>query len=1093
MKLNRTDFYIHSIKAKIYSKKYAGDTLLVRYQVFPIHRQLAGINMFSSKNKELSRIGAKSQYSLATNSRNESESDNIQYSGSFVRGLTIGNNQSASINSGFNLNLSGMLKNGVEITANITDANIPIQPEGNSASLQEFDRIYIQLKKDSHKAILGDFDIQNMEETYFLKMDRKLQGLNFQTTLPLKDKLNLKLGGTAGVTRGLFTRNTFIAEENNQGPYKLFGTNGEAFIIIIAGTERVFINGEEMKRGADNDYTINYNVGEVIFTPKRLITKDLRIVVEFQYSDRNYFRYSLESHAMLIHKKFNIYTQVFSENDNKNQPINANLSLGQIQRLSELGNKIDSAFISSESETQWDPTRILYTKLDTITGGVLYRNIFRWAEFQQAPIYQVVFSQVGLGRGNYRLKASGANGSVYEWVAPVNGQSQGSYEPQILMATPKSHLQTSIGTNVMWNENQKSKIELTYTNHDLNAYSPIDDDQNQGYGVFFNHEAHRNLDSQKRIGFSVNQDYTSKNFSPTTRYRNNEFQRDWAIGLPIRNDREQSLSSIGFNYESIPFNSKIKTELLLIPNLYKANQSNIDLYGAIKRWGYKTSHRILTSQRGDSSILFYRPKASVSLLFPSKYTSFIELGFFHEIQRRSTSNVPLTPNSFYWQNYFFAFKKNLNLNHHFDFKYIYRTEQSSDSIQFKDPETRAHTFAILGNSEFSSTQHLKYILNYRRFSSNLNKQELLNNYLGKLEYDGQFSSGFIRLNSTYEVKAGREQRMQLTYIKAPNGYGNYAWKDLNENGIFELNESYVSPILTENTYMRFFVVLPEFIAANEVNYSQFLWIQPKAIWYGAKDFRRFLSKLSNQFRIDLSKKVRTNTSYGLIEYTNPVSNFTDSNLVFSRTNVFEQLSFQKNENKIGFDLEWIYSDAKNLLSNGVEGNSSNLFGFRTRVEISHFLTYQSRITNGYRNTSSEYFAERNFKFIENQIENNLSCLINQYIKFNVIGTYGFKSTGKQYAINSQGDLEMKITRKNDGIIESKVSVLHLNYEGSESNSQVELAMLNGFQKGVNYIWNLTIGQKITKFLQLNLIYNGRKNTSAETVFHSGNAEIRAIF
>ncbi|MFY7861819.1 MAG: hypothetical protein ACOVP5_06285, partial [Chitinophagales bacterium] len=84
---------------------------------------------------------------------NELEVDDIQYTGSFVRGITVGNNQSSAINSGFNLNLGGRLRNGLEITANLTDANIPIQPDGNSASIQEFDKIFIQFRKDSHKAI----------------------------------------------------------------------------------------------------------------------------------------------------------------------------------------------------------------------------------------------------------------------------------------------------------------------------------------------------------------------------------------------------------------------------------------------------------------------------------------------------------------------------------------------------------------------------------------------------------------------------------------------------------------------------------------------------------------------------------------------------------------------------------------------------------------------------------------------------------------------------------------------------------------------------------------------------------------------------
>jgi hypothetical protein len=152
-----------------------------------------------------------------------------------------------------------------------------------------------------------------------------------------------------------------------------------------------------------------------------------------------------------------------------------------------------------------------------------------------------------------------------------------------------------------------------------------------------------------------------------------------------------------------------------------------------------------------------------------------------------------------------------------------------------------------------------------------------------------------------------------------------------------------------------------------------------------------------------------------------------------------------------------------------------------------------KISNGIKRNQSDFFADRNYSFILNEVENTLSILPHKNLKINLNANYAFKSSNLQYLVQQQGDIELLLSRKNNGMVEAKFSTLILNYGKIKDNPQVELAMLNGVQAGTNFIWSLNFGQKLTDLLQLNLVYNGRKNTQSDKMIHSANMEVRAIF
>ena len=179
-------------------------------------------------------------YSLTTNKKASEVKifEGLETKGFITRGLTSGNNQNAVTNSALDLEISGKLSKDVTLRANIFDTNIPIQENGYSQNITDFDRIFIEMFSDNWRVKAGDISLKN-NKSFFLPFTKQVAGLEVEANI----NENLKVAASGAVVRGKFNNFRFVGVEGNQGPYKLFGTNNEAAILIIEGSESVYANG----------------------------------------------------------------------------------------------------------------------------------------------------------------------------------------------------------------------------------------------------------------------------------------------------------------------------------------------------------------------------------------------------------------------------------------------------------------------------------------------------------------------------------------------------------------------------------------------------------------------------------------------------------------------------------------------------------------------------------------------------------------------------------------------------------------------------------------------------------------------------------
>ena len=309
------------------------DSIIISYKIFPYNFE----KKYFHKNPSILYTDLSRPFNPFTIQFNNSNSndklfqnDGLTKNGNISRGISFGNNQAVVLNSNLNLQVSGKLSQDIDIVLAATDNNIPFQADGTTAQLQEFDKVFIQLNNESSKLVLGDFQLSRPKNSYFMNLYKRTQGIYLENNyLDSNINLTFKTQLSGGISRGKFSRQVFFGIENNQGPYRLKGANNELFIIVLSGTEKIYIDGKLLQRGQENDYIIDYNTGEITFTARQMITKDKRIVAEFQYAERNYARSLFFLGEEINSKKASIYFNFYSEQDNKNKPLQQSLNQDQ--------------------------------------------------------------------------------------------------------------------------------------------------------------------------------------------------------------------------------------------------------------------------------------------------------------------------------------------------------------------------------------------------------------------------------------------------------------------------------------------------------------------------------------------------------------------------------------------------------------------------------------------------------------------------------------------------------------------------------------------------------------------------------------------
>src|SRR5690606_9619741 len=270
----------------------------------------------------------------------------LNYSGSKSMAVTVGSGGGLGLDASLYINLNGQVAEDVFVEGQLSDQNVPIQPEGNTATLKEVDTKYMRVYGSRYSYVLGDYLLDYGipgEDRYTAKV-QGVDGSYFRGGALLR--------GNWSVSDGQYHSDTLRGVDGKQRGYYLRGRDGRQFITVLAGTERIWRNGTPIKRGVD--YTIDYTEGRLDFLPPMVVTGENLFSAEYQYTEQDYQRSLASGEVRDSAGALTWSVRAITENENKDSPLALVLDSALLRRFGGLG---DSVYLDSLNRPVRMPAR----------------------------------------------------------------------------------------------------------------------------------------------------------------------------------------------------------------------------------------------------------------------------------------------------------------------------------------------------------------------------------------------------------------------------------------------------------------------------------------------------------------------------------------------------------------------------------------------------------------------------------------------------------------------------------------------------------------------------------------------------------------
>lgn len=1094
----------------------AGDSVRVAYRSFPVaFRDVYRVNSA----RDDTSVGDALQPIRRERSGPRAAGDpfgggNLRRRGSITRGVIAGNRQDATIESGLRMELSGEIVDGVDLRAVLTDENTPILPEGTTQRISEIDRVFIEVTSSRGSAQLGDFDFA-LSASEFAQFNRKLQGARVRGTIPGGGGI---VSGTevvvAGATsRGTYRSQTLEATDGVQGPYRLEGESGERFIIVVPGTEEVYVDGRRLTRGETNDYVIDYSTAEISFTPSQIITANKRIVVEFQYSTNQFTRSLVGTHVRSTFGQpravsGHLSATFLREADSRDFSEEFGLTSADSALLVVSGDEV--ATRSGAERVEYDPEALFvqYTREPVMAEDGSVDTVFvaiSIAPPEGTEVYRVRFSRVGEAGGSYVRTGRSVNGIVYEY----RGPGRGDYDPVRQLPKPKRQQLFDLAGGVSPVRGVEMFGVWAHSVYDENRLSSIDaeDDQGSAYTVGGRVKDVRTGIGGSRLSLEARRRFVGSHFRSFNRIRSVEFTREWGLDLSsvgVSGGNTFGSSEITHTVDgSLAFSDKSGVSggwaEIRFSEFFDASRQSFGLELSEARapaLSYRLERIVSRDALANESGDWLRQHAELRYDdVVGKLTPSVE--FEHEDRRQRDDEADvLTMASLA----FVEFRPAVS----------WRSErfEAGGGVDWRREKLALNGFLRDAATGWTARTFVRY-RDGRRFSTDASvgfrRRHFTEDF--RLAQRGEDAeSVVIRWNSSYrpwsgavntswlyEVQTERTPKLQEIYVKTGAEFGQFVWIDDNDDGTIQVEEFVPETTPNEGTYVRTFVPSDTLFAVIGVQARFRVAMEPDRKWKDSADrWKRWLSRISTRTTLEVAERSQEQDLRRI--YLLDLSRFrVPGTTLNGRLVVRQDVELFRSRPDIGLDVSYNRIRSLTDLTAGLEQRAVTAWRASGRVRPLRRVTLRVSGSTESNRVDSESFATRRFDLRTVRVVPEISVSVSRQVQLKTeldIARKKDRLVARSSRL-TKVPLELRYNRARKLQMSARLEVASIDLSG-DATGIAQFELTDGRGPGTSWLWALGLQYAINRYIRASFSYDGRAPADAPAL-HTLRMQVSAVF